>query len=110
MGQRKTRVLIGTIGLGGHDRGAMVVARALRDAGFEVIYTGIRQRIDDVVSAAVQETDCVLSADTDAAVVSTRATDTTDFAGGAIVVAVFIESQDGSDTTTLESCSISVAP
>jgi methylmalonyl-CoA mutase C-terminal domain/subunit len=55
MGQRKTRVLIGTIGLGGHDRGAMVVARALRDAGFEVIYTGIRQRIDDVVSAAVQE-------------------------------------------------------
>ena len=55
MGQRKTRVLIGKIGLDGHDRGAKVVARALRDAGFEIIYTGIRQRIDDVVSAVVQE-------------------------------------------------------
>ena len=55
MAQRKTRILIGKIGLDGHDRGAKVVARALRDAGFEVIYTGIRQRIDDVVSAVVQE-------------------------------------------------------
>jgi len=55
MEQRKTRILIGKIGLDGHDRGAKVVARALRDAGFEVIYTGIRQRIDDVVSAVVQE-------------------------------------------------------
>ena len=55
MAQRKTRVLIGKIGLDGHDRGAKVVARALRDAGFEVIYTGIRQRIEDIVSAVVQE-------------------------------------------------------
>lgn len=55
MEQRKIRVLIGKIGLDGHDRGAKVVARALRDAGFEVIYTGIRQRIEDVVAAAVQE-------------------------------------------------------
>jgi methylmalonyl-CoA mutase C-terminal domain/subunit len=47
--------LIGKIGLDGHDRGAKVVARALRDAGFEVIYTGLRQRVDDVVAAAVQE-------------------------------------------------------
>ena len=55
MEQRKARILIGKIGLDGHDRGAKVVARALRDAGFEVIYTGIRQRIDDIVSAVVQE-------------------------------------------------------
>jgi methylmalonyl-CoA mutase C-terminal domain/subunit len=55
MGQRKTRVLIGSIGLEGHDRGAKVIARSLRDAGFEVIYTGICQCIDDVLSAVVQE-------------------------------------------------------
>ena len=55
MEQRKIRILIGKIGLDGHDRGAKVVARALRDAGFEVIYTGIRQRIEDVVTAVVQE-------------------------------------------------------
>ena len=55
MEQRKIRILIGKIGLDGHDRGAKVVARALRDAGFEVIYTGIRQRIEDVVAAVVQE-------------------------------------------------------
>ena len=55
MEQRNKRILIGKIGLDGHDRGAKVVARALRDAGFEVIYTGIRQRPDDVVNAAVQE-------------------------------------------------------
>ncbi len=55
MEQRRKRILIGKIGLDGHDRGAKVVARALRDAGFEVIYTGIRQRIDDIVSAVVQE-------------------------------------------------------
>ena len=42
-------------GLDGHDRGAKIVARALRDAGFEVIYTGIRQRIEDIVSIALQE-------------------------------------------------------
>ncbi len=55
MAQRKTRILIGKIGLDGHDRGAKVVARALRDAGFEVIYTGIRQQVDDIVRAVVQE-------------------------------------------------------
>jgi methylmalonyl-CoA mutase C-terminal domain/subunit len=55
MAKRKTRILIGKIGLDGHDRGAKVVARALRDAGFEVIYTGIRQQIDDIVRAVVQE-------------------------------------------------------
>ena len=60
MGQHKTRILIGKIGLDGHDRGAKVVARALRDAGAEVIYTGIRQRVDDVVAAAIQEDVAVL--------------------------------------------------
>jgi methylmalonyl-CoA mutase C-terminal domain/subunit len=49
------RVLVAKPGLDGHDRGAKVVARALRDAGFEVIYTGIRQRPADIVAAAVQE-------------------------------------------------------
>lgn len=49
------RILIAKIGLDGHDRGAKVVARTLRDAGFEVIYTGLRQRIEDIVTAAVQE-------------------------------------------------------
>ena len=49
------RVLVAKPGLDGHDRGAKVVARALRDAGFEVIYTGIRQRPRDIVAAAVQE-------------------------------------------------------
>ena len=62
------------------------------------------------VTAATQEIDCVLNADTDAAVVSTRSTDTTDFAGGDIVVAVAVESGHGSDTTTLESCQIFVSP
>ncbi|HWC84774.1 MAG TPA: cobalamin-dependent protein [Pseudonocardiaceae bacterium] len=50
-----TRVLIAKPGLDGHDRGAKVVARALRDAGFEVIFTGIRRRFDDIVTTAVQE-------------------------------------------------------
>jgi methylmalonyl-CoA mutase C-terminal domain/subunit len=49
------RVLIAKPGLDGHDRGAKIVARALRDAGFEVIFTGIRQRVPDIVAAAVQE-------------------------------------------------------
>jgi methylmalonyl-CoA mutase C-terminal domain/subunit len=49
------RVLIAKPGLDGHDRGAKIVARALRDAGFEVIFTGIRQRIDAIVAAALQE-------------------------------------------------------
>ncbi|GAB2961066.1 cobalamin-dependent protein [Streptomyces pseudoechinosporeus] len=50
-----TRILIAKPGLDGHDRGAKIVARALRDAGFEVVFTGIRQRIDDIVATAVQE-------------------------------------------------------
>ena len=50
-----TRVLIAKPGLDGHDRGAKVVARALRDAGFEVVFTGIRQRIEQIVATAVQE-------------------------------------------------------
>jgi methylmalonyl-CoA mutase C-terminal domain/subunit len=51
----KTRVLIAKPGLDGHDRGAKVVARALRDAGMEVIYTGIRQTPEMIVEAALQE-------------------------------------------------------
>jgi methylmalonyl-CoA mutase C-terminal domain/subunit len=49
------RVLIAKPGLDGHDRGAKVVARILRDAGFEVAFTGIRQRVEDIVAAAVQQ-------------------------------------------------------
>jgi methylmalonyl-CoA mutase C-terminal domain/subunit len=52
---RKIRVLIGKPGLDGHDRGAKVVARALRDAGFEVIYTGLHQTPEMIVNAALQE-------------------------------------------------------
>ncbi|WP_038046121.1 cobalamin B12-binding domain-containing protein [Thermus caliditerrae] len=52
---RRIRVLIAKPGLDGHDRGAKVVARALRDAGMEVIYTGLRQTPEMIVSAAVQE-------------------------------------------------------
>ncbi len=53
--EKKIRVLVAKPGLDGHDRGAKIVARALRDAGFEVIFTGIRQRIEDIVSIALQE-------------------------------------------------------
>ena len=49
------RILVAKPGLDGHDRGAKVVARALRDAGFEVIYTGLRQTPSQIVSAAIQE-------------------------------------------------------
>jgi methylmalonyl-CoA mutase C-terminal domain len=52
---RKIRVLVAKPGLDGHDRGAKVVARALRDAGMEVIYTGLRQTPEQIVQAAVQE-------------------------------------------------------
>jgi len=52
---RKIRVLIAKPGLDGHDRGAKVIARALRDAGMEVIYTGIRQTPEQIVSTAIQE-------------------------------------------------------
>ena len=55
MSERKVRVLVAKPGLDGHDRGAKVVARALRDAGMEVIYTGLRQTPEMVVEAALQE-------------------------------------------------------
>ena len=54
-GARRTRVLIAKPGLDGHDRGAKVVASALRDAGMEVIYTGLRQSPEQIVAAAAQE-------------------------------------------------------
>lgn len=55
MGERKIRVLVAKPGLDGHDRGAKVVASALRDAGMEVIYTGLHQTPDQIVDAAIQE-------------------------------------------------------
>ena len=55
MSRKKIRVLVAKPGLDGHDRGAKVVARALRDAGMEVIYTGIRQTPEMIVATALQE-------------------------------------------------------
>jgi methylmalonyl-CoA mutase C-terminal domain/subunit len=55
MPERRIRVLVAKPGLDGHDRGAKIVARALRDAGMEVIYTGLRQTPEQIVSAALQE-------------------------------------------------------
>jgi methylmalonyl-CoA mutase C-terminal domain/subunit len=55
MAERKIRVLVAKPGLDGHDRGAKIIARALRDAGMEVIYTGLRQTPEQVVAAALQE-------------------------------------------------------
>ncbi|KAB2964591.1 MAG: cobalamin B12-binding domain-containing protein [Thermoanaerobaculia bacterium] len=55
MNSQMFRILIAKPGLDGHDRGAKVVARALRDAGFEVIYTGLRQTPEQIAAAAVQE-------------------------------------------------------
>ena len=55
MSESKIRVLIAKPGLDGHDRGAKIIARALRDAGMEVIYTGLRQTPEQIVSAAIQE-------------------------------------------------------
>lgn len=55
MAEQKIRVLVAKPGLDGHDRGAKVIARALRDAGMEVIYTGLRQTPEMIVSAALQE-------------------------------------------------------
>ena len=52
---RKIRILIGKVGLDGHDRGAKVIAAAFRDAGFEVIYAGLRQTPESMVEAALQE-------------------------------------------------------
>jgi len=53
--QHPIRVLVAKVGLDGHDRGVKIVARALRDAGMEVIYTGLHRRPEDVVGAAIQE-------------------------------------------------------
>jgi methylmalonyl-CoA mutase C-terminal domain/subunit len=55
MSEQKIRILIAKPGLDGHDRGAKVIARALRDAGFEVIYTGLRQTPEMIAEAALQE-------------------------------------------------------
>ncbi len=54
-GDRRIRVLVAKPGLDGHDRGAKVIARAFRDAGFEVIYTGLRRTAEQIVNAALQE-------------------------------------------------------
>ena len=53
--ERKARVLIAKPGLDGHDRGVKIIARAYRDAGFEVIYTGVHQTPEQIVNAAIQE-------------------------------------------------------
>ena len=55
MSQSKIRILIAKAGLDGHDRGAKIITRALRDAGFEVIYTGLHQTPEEIVEAALQE-------------------------------------------------------
>jgi methylmalonyl-CoA mutase cobalamin-binding domain/chain len=54
-GSSQVRLLVGKVGLDGHDRGAKIIARALRDAGFEVIYTGLHQTPEMVVATAIQE-------------------------------------------------------
>lgn len=60
MSEKKLRVLVAKPGLDGHDRGAKIIARALRDAGVEVIYTGLRQTPEQIVNAALQEdVDCI---------------------------------------------------
>ena len=55
LSQSKIRILVAKPGLDGHDRGAKVIATSFRDAGFEVIYTGLRQTPEKIVSAAIQE-------------------------------------------------------
>lgn len=60
MSERTLRILVGKPGLDGHDRGAKIIARAFRDAGFEVIYTGLHQTPEQIVAAAIQEdVDCI---------------------------------------------------
>src|SRR5437867_8779354 len=60
MTDKRIRVLLAKPGLDGHDRGAKIIARALRDAGMEVIYTGLRQTPEQIVNAALQEdVDCI---------------------------------------------------
>ena len=55
MQKRKLRVMVAKPGLDGHDRGARIIARAFRDAGFEVVYTGLHQTPEEIVQAAIQE-------------------------------------------------------
>lgn len=55
MSERTLRILVGKPGLDGHDRGAKIIARAFRDAGFEVVYTGLHQTPEQIVTAAIQE-------------------------------------------------------
>ncbi len=55
MKERKLRVMVAKPGLDGHDRGARIIARAFRDAGFEVVYTGLHQTPEEIVQAAIQE-------------------------------------------------------
>ncbi len=54
-GERRLRVMVAKPGLDGHDRGARIIARAYRDAGFEVVYTGLHQTPEEIVEAAIQE-------------------------------------------------------
>jgi methylmalonyl-CoA mutase, C-terminal domain len=56
MAEKRLRILVAKPGLDGHDRGAKIIARALRDGGFEVIYTGLHQTPEMIAEAAVQET------------------------------------------------------
>ncbi|MCP4669205.1 MAG: methylmalonyl-CoA mutase, partial [Deltaproteobacteria bacterium] len=53
--KRRVRVMVAKPGLDGHDRGARIIARAYRDAGFEVVYTGLHQTPEEIVEAAIQE-------------------------------------------------------
>ncbi|MFZ8834600.1 MAG: cobalamin-dependent protein, partial [Candidatus Caldipriscus sp.] len=55
MKERPMKILIAKVGLDGHDRGAKIIVRALRDAGFEVVYTGLHQTAENVVNMALQE-------------------------------------------------------
>lgn len=55
VGERKLRILVGKPGLDGHDRGSRIIARTFRDAGFEVVYTGLHQTPEEIVLAAIQE-------------------------------------------------------
>lgn len=55
MGRERLRILVGKVGLDGHDRGAKIIARALRDAGHEVIYTGLHQTPEQIAATAIQE-------------------------------------------------------
>src|SRR5438067_5267863 len=93
------RILVAKPGLDGHDRGAKVIARALRDAGFEVIYTGLRQTPEQVANAAVQE---------DVAVVALSILSGAHMTLVPRVIALLRE-QDAGDFMVLVGCTIPVA-